>query len=384
MFLHVVKYRLLAIIRDRQGMFWMLLFPILLTSMMSVVMMNLINEDMSISPARAAIVKNAAWNSSAPLQDVIATLNADEESLFVFSPVETAAEAEQMLASGDVHGYFIPDAENGLTLHVIRTGFPQTILSEFMSSYTSQARLISDMFRTDPLKALALAADGIQASRLTFEPIDPAQNVSNPWGAMFFTLIAMMALYNALQSATESTAVDPTVYSVGIRQRTMPQHHISIVLSSFAAVAVMGLLNMAVYLLYGQFLLGLDFGLTAYPLYAAAIAISGVFAGIAMGFLISALVPGKRNRHSAVIATSMVMVFLAGMMVLQMRQIVRANAPFLKYLNPADMITDAYYGLLYYGDTARAARNIVMLLVFTAVCLLLTYTRIRRTRYEHL
>ena len=51
---------------------------------------------------------------------------------------------------------------------------------------------------------------------------------------MYFAQIALIALYASLQAVTEGSAVDPSIYPVGLRQRMTPQHlsliHIFIVL----------------------------------------------------------------------------------------------------------------------------------------------------------
>lgn len=384
MFFHVLRYRMLAYIRDRETVFWSLLFPLILTSVLSLVMSGLTNEEIVIAPAKAAVVQTDHYAAQTPLQEAIRALNADQEAPFEFTLVATPEEAKEQLIQGDIDGYFIPQDDYALDLHVTKSGMWQTMLEEFQITYSSNARMIVNIMETNPIKGMSLLLSGLPESRLQFEKIDPDQNVTNPWGSMYFAQIALIALYASLQAVTEGSAVDPSIYPVGLRQRMTPQHHLGIVLSSFFAVFFMSLFNVGVYLVFSQFVLGLDFGLTTYPLYAIGISVAGIMCGIALGFLVSAWIPGKRNRHNVAIAISMFMVFFAGMMQMHVRQIVRTFIPFIKYINPADMITDGFYALMYYGDKTRALMNIGLLVTFAAVCLVFTFIRIRRTRYDHL
>lgn len=383
MFGHVFRYRLKATLRDRTTLFWTFAFPLLLTTILSLVMGELAAGNVSIDPARAAIVKNDHFVEQTALASTLDNLNAQTDSVFAFHIVDNEASALSELTSGAIDGYFVPGSAYTLELYVTSSGRSQTILESFQQVYETEANTIQALFKLNPLAALRQLAEPLQ-TRIAYTAIDADAVTTNPYGSMFFAQLAMTALYSALIAVTEGNAIDPTVYAVGIRQRITPQHHLGVLFSSFTTVAVIGVLNMVIYLLYGQFVLGIDFGLLTYPLQAMTIAFLGVLSGVALGFFVCAFVTGKRDRHNVVVALSMLFVFLAGLMLLEMRYFVRTYVPFLRYLNPADMITDGLYSLLYYGDTARAGFDIVLLSLFTVIVLTMTFLRMRRTRYDHL
>ncbi|UKI57098.1 MAG: hypothetical protein L6V81_06835 [Clostridium sp.] len=54
----------------------------------------------------------------------------------------------------------------------------------------------------------------------------------------------------------------------------------------------------------------------------------------------------------------------------------------LNLINPASMITDGFYSLYYYDTFNRYYFNVISLLVFSAVMLLISYSSLRRQRYD--
>ena len=70
MFYHNYKYRIKCIVRDRQMMFWTLLFPIVLATLFNLALRNLSSaEDFSI--INIAIVKDEKYKENKEFLEVI-------------------------------------------------------------------------------------------------------------------------------------------------------------------------------------------------------------------------------------------------------------------------------------------------------------------------
>ena len=67
-----------------------------------------------------------------------------------------------------------------------------------------------------------------------------------------------------------------------------------------------------------------------------------------------------------ILAISMVCSFLAGLMNSNMKDLVEKHAPIINRINPAALISDAFYCINVYNDTARYYRNLVTLAVMSA------------------
>ncbi len=63
----------------------------------------------------------------------------------------------------------------------------------------------------------------------------------------------------------------------------------------------------------------------------------------------------------------MVSSFLAGLMNGNMKDIVEKSAPIINRINPASLISDAFYCINVYNDTARYYRSLATLAVMSAV-----------------
>ena len=72
------------------------------------------------------------------------------------------------------------------------------------------------------------------------------------------------------------------------------------------------------------------------------------------------------------------------MMFLDMKYIVAQRLPILSYLNPVNLLTDAFYSLYYYDTLTRYLLNIGILGIFIVIFCAGTYFIIRRRQYASL
>jgi ABC-2 type transport system permease protein len=84
------------------------------------------------------------------------------------------------------------------------------------------------------------------------------------------------------------------------------------------------------------------------------------------------------------LAVSMIGSFFAGMMAPEMKYIIAQKAPILSYLNPVNLITDAFYCLYYFDTFTRYTINVILLCIFILVFCTGTYFIIRRRKYASL
>lgn len=74
--------------------------------------------------------------------------------------------------------------------------------------------------------------------------------------------------------------------------------------------------------------------------------------------------------------------FFSGMMGITMKYIIDTNMPILNKINPASMITDGFYSLYYYDTLDRYWLNIIGILIFSGIMITLSYTSLRRQKYD--
>ena len=82
------------------------------------------------------------------------------------------------------------------------------------------------------------------------------------------------------------------------------------------------------------------------------------------------------------LGVSMVSSFLAGLMNNTMKDIVERNVPLLNRINPAALISDAFYCINVYDDMGRYYRNLFTLAAICIALVTASFFMVRRERYD--
>ena len=109
----------------------------------------------------------------------------------------------------------------------------------------------------------------------------------------------------------------------------------------------------------------------------------GSLIGVSMGIFVGSLGKMKEGiKIGIILGISMVCSFLSGLMNNTMKDLVEKNAPFLNRINPAALISDAFYCINVYNDPARYYRNVLTLAGMSAALVFASFLLIRRNRYD--
>ena len=154
-----------------------------------------------------------------------------------------------------------------------------------------------------------------------------------------------------------------------------------VIFSSILASYITQLIGLTLLFIYTIFVLKVDYG-TNLPLIIL-LGIVGSLAGLSMGLAIGTILKANENvKIGIVIAVTMLGCFLSGMMGITMKYLIDKNAPIINKINPASMITDGFYSLYYYDTLDRYYFNIISLVVFSLVMIIVSYTSLRRQKYD--
>ena len=136
-------------------------------------------------------------------------------------------------------------------------------------------------------------------------------------------------------------------------------------------------------LAFVRYVLNIDFGPRAGLVLLTTII--GSIAGVFFGAFVSAVVKKSEGIKIAVlIGVSMLGSFLAGMMSTDIKYTISRNAPIISWINPVNLLTDAFYSLYYLDNLYRYALNIGVLSGFTVLFSALIYLIVRRRKYASL
>jgi len=381
MFLHIFKYRMICALKDRQMVFWTLLFPIVLAVFFNMAFANLSSGD-TFHSIPIAVVLDDDYPGDGTLQDILKGMsdNSEREALFILHEVSSERAAE-MLDKGEITAYI----ENGeeLELYVRESGLRQSIAKVVLDSILRTDSMVREIMLSNPQAIgnglLKLLEEDAELFR---EPAGVTRQGSKPDSTViyFYSLMAMTCFYGAFQGLKEVDAIQADLSAEAMRVNVSPLKKMKIFLSSISSAAVIETVTILILLAFMIFVLGIDFGSRIGLILL--VCLSGCFAGISFGTMIGALIKGGEGMKTAIlISTTMVLSFLSGMMQSVVKYAVTTAVPALAYLNPLNLITDAFYALYYYPDHRRFFINIACLWAFTLLFSVLTIIRLRRVKY---
>ncbi|MPM34096.1 hypothetical protein SDC9_80677 [bioreactor metagenome] len=382
MFIHNYLYRLKCILRDKQTMFWTLIFPIVLATLFNMAFSNLSNAE-NFSEIKVGIVNDEEYKKSTEfIQAIESVSNSNSSSdvdLFDVKYV-TKEEGQQLLDDSKIEGYIY--IKDGINLVVKETGINKTIIKSFLDDFKQTTSTVTRIISSNP-SAVEKVVSGI-SKREDFLKEAPIGNATPDTVVnYFYTLIAMACLYGSFCGLKEVTALQANLSSQGARLNMAPTHKMKVFLSSVAAATTVQL--GVIFILLGYLTFGLKISFGNQLGYIALTCLVGTITGVTFGTCVASVVKkGEGIKIAILIGLSMIMSFLSGMMQDKIKYMVTQKAPIVGYLNPANLITDSFYSLYYYNTHTQFFTNISLLCLFSVVFSIITYLVIRRQKYASL
>ena len=197
----------------------------------------------------------------------------------------------------------------------------------------------------------------------------------------FYALIAMGCLYGCFIGFGAAVSLQANLTALAARRCVTPTHKLKLVFSELISSFLLGYVDVVILLLYLRYGLKLDFNGQMGRMLL--ICFLGSLIGVSMGIFVGSLGKMKEGAKIGIIlGISMICSFLAGLMNGNMKDIVERHAPFINRINPAALISDAFYCINVYDDTVRYHRSLVTLAVMSLVLVVASFLLIRRERYD--
>lgn len=388
--LHLMKYRLRLCLRDRSSMFWGLCFPLLLSTLFYFTIMQGGKDTSVLEPVKVAFVSCEVDSDGQPdsgFSDFIHGLDGDTLQVMDMS----GKKADHALRTGKVTGIFTDG--DPCSLKIAGNDIEENVLKSLLNAYNRNADTVSTIKKEQAEKMAASGgadspavddnslADGRSHSYTHTVTLGGHSMDGNM--QYFFALIAMTCLYGCflgLNAALESRA---NLSPLGLRRSVTPTYKLKLVLSDMLVTFFMQTLNLLVLLLFLTRILGLDLG-GSFGEILFVCAIGSMF-GVSLGILTGSAGNWSEGVKIAIlVSTCLILSFLAGLMVGDMKDIIEQHIPFLNRINPAAVIADALYCLVIYEAPDRLHTDLLLLGCMTAGFILLSFFAVRREQYDSL
>ena len=287
-------------------------------------------------------------------------------------------EALEALQDKKVEGIYYVGKEPSLT--VAGTGIEESILQTVLDSCENTRTTITNIMKKNPqmdmetMKSLLSSDSLVREVSLGGRTIDG--NVQ-----FFYALIAMACLYGCFIGFGSAIGIQANITPLAARRCVTPTHKLKLILTDQLTSFALGYVDVIILILYLRYILNLDFqGQMGKML---VVSFFGSLIGVSMGMFIGSF--GKMQegvRIGLMLGISMVSSFLAGLMNGNMKDIVEKSVPFVNRINPASLISDAFYCINVYDDMTRYYRNLITLAVMCVVLVMASFFMVRRERYD--
>ena len=142
--MHIFRYQLKLLLRDRTTMFWTLLFPIILATFFNLAFSKL-NSSEKFEPARLAVVEQ---KENVEFNNLLNELSKENDDQLLKVQYVSLEKAQELLKVEKVDGYLIVD--NTLKVVIDKNGISQTIIQSVVDSYLQTQHSIDTIAKINP------------------------------------------------------------------------------------------------------------------------------------------------------------------------------------------------------------------------------------------
>lgn len=369
MFSEMMKYRLLCQIRSKESIFWLLLFPIILSILFQAALSD-ITKGEKFELVDIAVVKDEAYNGDEIMQQIISSVSAGseaeatEDTLFITKYV-SKEEAERMLSEEKIAGYIYVENE-AFNLEINENGVEQTIIKTFLDIAIQKKQVLTDIIEQNNDMMPENVSDIMNDSTEYIKDVGNRKNEPDTAVVYFYSILGMACMYGAATGCISISNILVGQSAIAKRNNVSPVSRMKLFFSGFLVDMVMNNVLVLLILAFIRFVLNVNFG-DRYG-FIILTSVVGATTGLSFGYLFGSLSNKSNNfKSNMVIAISMIGSFLAGMMSSGVKYIVKQKAYIVDRINPVNLITESYYKLYYYTSLDKYFENIIILCVMTAV-----------------
>lgn len=388
MFLHEFLYEIKRVLRQKDELFWVLLFPMILGTMFYFAFGNIRNASEIFHTIPVAVCRETDADSKT-FTDVLKTLTEDDDTPLLELTFTDWESAQNLLKDNQVRGIFTCGEDITLTCASSDSSGPdstlsmeQSILESILRQYQANAAAFTDIAMKDPTKQGDLLPL-IEEYPSYGKELNPTNGNMDSTIQYFFNLIAMACLFTCFAGSQIAVKNQANQSALGARKCISPTNKFLSIAAEYFSCLLAQFFCIAVNICYLVYVIKTDFG-TSLPLLFLT-AFVGCMLGIAFGFFIGSIGRFNENiRMGFMVVGSMFCCFLSGLMISDMRFLVEDFCPLLNRINPAVLISDSFLTLNIYGTTSRYTGNLLSLLLMTVLFLFAGCIMTRRKTYASL
>ena len=375
------KYAFLTMVKNKSLMFWTLAFPIILGTFFHIAFGSIIANTESFSQIPAAVVISEDEGAEAQyFLEMIQAVSQGDKALLLPRYIDLD-EAQELLAEGEIEGIFY--AQGGeINLIVSSPGLNQSVLKAISDSFVRISATVQNIAEMHPeqiaktIETLSGETNKYEANKEIYIGKGETDTMIN----YFYALLAMTCLYGSLFGYVKAMDIQANKSPLAARRCVSPSKKSAMILSDFAAAASIQFIVNLFVVAYLGFVLGVNFG-EQWALVALT-SLVGSIMGVSLGMFVGSFMKGDESSASGILsAIILFLCFLSGLMYGNMRDVIEQNVPIINRINPAALLSDAYYCLVVYDTYSRYIICMVSMLIISAIFCAASAFVLRRKKY---
>lgn len=377
MFLHLLIYRLKTFFRTKSVIFWTMLFPVLLSTLFKFAFGSTsdILENFKTIPVGVAVIQESPENEQ--FLSLIKTVEFSEGNSMFSIKTRDLDSSKKMLEEEQIDGILILDSD--ISVMFTQSNINQSIIRQFVNRYIQTARIITDIASVSP-QNMQNAIYFLNDTSKYLVDVSVGGERSDPMLQYFYTLIAMACLYGSFLGLDNSRSIQANLSALGARRHVTPTNRKLLIIADTLAAYLIHFLSIVLLYLYVRFILHIPIGTNIGPFLL--VCLFGSVIGVSIGQFIGAAAKKSDNLKLALIlGFSMMSSLLSGLMFAEIKYIIEKTIPIINRINPATLISDAFYSLSVYSDYGRFSTSLITLALMSALLILLSYFSINRGKY---
>lgn len=366
------KYSLFRVLREKSIMFWLLIFPIILTTSYSVVIKNIDFED-TLQEIKVGFVESGV-NPNYSLFEQLSD-NAEQLNIRKLEKDEAYKELEQKKIDAIiVSDYSESSGRNNLNLVVQNMQAKEFIVKTILDR-SKEYENIGYRLQEPPIIE--------NINYIEEMPVSSKAKSVNVLTLSMFAMLAMSCLNAMRMGACEvvNHEADQSYFASRLSASALSKGKRFIYMG--ASSLILQLLFSTIVVTYVVFIL--DVGLKAEFLRTLLITLVGTISCYFIGTAVGTTIKVKSNVQVTSMTTlNIILSAMAGMMNTNVKYLIDNNLPWLNKINPAAIITNAYYSLYYYEDYEIFNQSLTSMVIIGIVTFFLTLVSLRRLEYDSL
>ena len=369
-----LKYILLQILRDKEILFYSLIFPVIM-GVIFYFAVGFVDEHTGEIPM-AVVEQGPTTALNQAFLEMLGNMERDGRLDISFVDYDVAV---GMLQAAQVSGAVI--LGDTIELMLLNSGVEQNIIEGFVNEFTIRSAVIANIAELRPQylpQALAAIESFVSLNSSVRDiPVSAAAN-------FFYLLLAMGCFTSSIRGLRVGFELQAHVSPTAARISVAPTKKLVLIWENLVASVMMQTLSTIVTLIFYVFILGIDFG-TQWALLLLTCTV-GSFASVAFGLLFSVAVPGDIDKKAGYLAIITYSFLFAGGIFggVDIREMVRNAVPFIDHINIVTIISDTFLSLVLHEDLSRYVHQLGILMTIGIVCSIAGAIVLRRKSYANI